>query len=180
MLQCGIFRVRRVNPASIAAHPMQGIPILSSLESRLSAYSPQVLAILRIITALLFMSHGTAKLFGFPDTGMNPPLLSLSGFAGVLEVVGGILLVIGLFTRPVAFILAGEMAVAYFMAHAPQSFFPIDQPGRVGHLFCFVFLYLVFAGPGAWSLDNRSATAGLSSQPRVERSLTRLVQQKCT
>ena len=136
---------------------------MSSLESRLSAYRPQFLAILRIITALLFMSHGTAKLFGFPDIGMNPPLFSLFGFAAVLEIVGGILLVIGLFTRPVAFILAGEMAVAYFMAHAPQSFFPIINQGESAILFCFVFLYLVFAGPGAWSLDNRSS-AGLSSR----------------
>ncbi len=82
----------------------------------------------------------------------------------MLEVVGGVLLVLGLFTRPVAFILAGEMAVAYFMAHAPQSFFPIINQGESAILFCFVFLYLVFAGPGAWSLDNRSATAGVSSR----------------
>ena len=138
---------------------------MSSLDSRLSAFSPQVLAVLRIITALLFISHGTAKLFGFPETGMSPPLFSLSGFAGVLEIVGGILIVLGLFTRPVAFILAGEMAVAYFMAHAPQSFFPIINQGDSAVLFCFVFLYLVFAGPGAWSLDNRGATAGVSSRP---------------
>jgi putative oxidoreductase len=164
MLQCGIFRVRRLEPASIAAHPMKGIPILTNLESRLSAYSPQFLSILRIITALLFISHGTAKLFGFPDAGMNPPLLSLPGFAGVLEVVGGLLLVIGLFTRPVAFILAGEMAVAYFMAHAPQSFFPMINQGESAIFFCFIFLYLVFAGPGAWSADRRSATIGSSSQ----------------
>lgn len=160
MLQCGIFRVRRLNPAPAAAHPTKGTPILTSLESRLSAYSPQFLSILRIITALLFISHGTAKLFGFPDAGMNPPLFSLFGFAAVLEVVGGLLLVIGLFTRPVAFILAGEMAVAYFMAHAPQSFFPMINQGESAIFFCFVFLYLVFAGPGAWSVDRRGATAG--------------------
>ena len=104
------------------------------------------------------MAHGTAKLFSFPDIGMNPPLFSLFGLAAVLEVVGGVLLVIGLFTRPVAFILAGEMAVAYFMAHAPQSFFPIVNNGESAILFCFVFLYLVAAGAGAWSLDsNRNA-----------------------
>ena len=137
---------------------------MSSLESRLSAFHPQILAILRVITALLFISHGSAKLFGFPDAGMNPPLLSLFGFAAVLEVVGGLLLVIGLFTRPVAFILAGEMAVAYFMAHAPQSFFPIINGGESAIFFCFIFLYLVFAGPGAWSLDGRTAGAGLSPQ----------------
>jgi putative oxidoreductase len=143
---------------------MQGESSLSSLESRLSAFHPQFLAILRVITALLFISHGSAKLFGFPDAGMNPPLLSLFGFAAVLEVVGGLLLVIGLFTRPVAFILAGEMAVAYFMAHAPHSFFPIINQGESAVLFCFIFLYLVFAGPGAWSLDGRTASTGFSSQ----------------
>ena len=111
------------------------------------------------------MAHGTAKLFGFPETGMSPPLFSLFGFAAVLEIVGGILIVLGLFMRPAAFILAGEMAVAYFMAHAPQSFFPIVNQGESAVLFCFVFLYLVFAGPGAWSLDNTSATAGHSSRP---------------
>lgn len=137
---------------------------MSSFESRLSAFTPQALAILRVITALLFIAHGTAKLFGFPETGMSPPLFSLFGFAGVLEIVGGILIALGLFTRPVAFILAGEMAVAYFMAHAPHSFFPILNQGESAILFCFVFLYLVFAGPGAWSLDSRSAGAGLSSR----------------
>jgi putative oxidoreductase len=136
---------------------------LSSLDSRLSAFSPQALALLRIVTALLFISHGTGKLLGFPDTGMSPPLLSLAGFAGVLEIVGGILIVLGLFTRSAAFILSGEMAVAYFMAHAPHSFFPIVNQGESAVLFCFVFLYLVFAGPGAWSLDNRGASAGFSS-----------------
>jgi putative oxidoreductase len=138
---------------------------LPSLDSRLSAFSPQFLAILRIITALLFVAHGSAKLFGFPDTGMSPPLFSLVGLAAVLEFVGGILIVLGLFTRPVAFVLAGEMAVAYFMAHAPHSFFPIVNQGESAILFCFVFLYLVFAGPGAWSLDNRSASSGLSPRP---------------
>jgi putative oxidoreductase len=151
--------VRHSNPAIAAANEKQGKSILSSLESRLTAYRPQALAILRIITALLFMAHGTGKLLGFPDTGMSPPLFSLFGFAGVLELVGGILLIIGLFTRPVAFILAGEMAVAYFMAHAPQSFFPILNNGESAILFCFVFLYLVVAGAGAWSLDNRNAAA---------------------
>jgi putative oxidoreductase len=128
---------------------------LTSLESRLAPHRPQFLAILRIMTALLFLSHGTAKLLGWPDTGMSPPLFSLAGLAGVLELVGGVLLLIGLFTRPVAFILAGEMAVAYFMAHAPQSFFPMINKGESAVLFCFIFLYLVFAGAGAWSIDHR-------------------------
>lgn len=130
---------------------------MSTLETRLSPHRPQFLAVLRIMTALLFLAHGTAKLFGFPDTGMRPALMSLGGVAGILEVVGGVLLVLGLFTRPVAFILAGEMAVAYFMAHAPQSFFPIKNGGESAVLFCFIFLYLVFAGAGAWSIDNRRA-----------------------
>ena len=151
-------KVRHINPAIAAENEKQGKSNVSSLESRLAAYRPHALAILRIITALLFMAHGTAKLFSFPDIGMNPPLFSLFGLAAVLEVVGGVLLVIGLFTRPVAFILAGEMAVAYFMAHAPQSFFPIVNNGESAILFCFVFLYLVAAGAGAWSLDsNRNA-----------------------
>lgn len=122
----------------------------------LSAYRPHLLAILRIVTALLFLAHGTAKLLGFPDIGMTVPLFSLFGLAGVLEIVGGILLVIGLFTRPVAFVLAGEMAVAYFMVHAPQNFFPLVNQGESAVLFCFIFLYLVTAGPGAWSLDDRA------------------------
>jgi putative oxidoreductase len=128
---------------------------LTNLDARLSPFRPQFLAILRIVTALLFLAHGTAKLLGFPETGMSPPLFSIFGLAGILEIVGGILLILGLFTRPVAFILAGEMAVAYFMAHAPESFFPIINRGESAILFCFVFLYLVFAGAGAWSLDHR-------------------------
>jgi putative oxidoreductase len=127
--------------------------------SSLSAYRPHLLAILRIMTALLFLAHGTAKLLGFPDIGMSVPLFSLFGLAGVIEIVGGVLLVLGLFTRPVAFILAGEMAVAYFMAHAPQGFFPLANQGDSAVLFCFIFLYLVAAGPGAWSIDGRTADA---------------------
>ncbi|MEO8668562.1 MAG: DoxX family protein [Bauldia sp.] len=132
---------------------------MANLESRLGPHRPQFLSILRIMTALLFLSHGTAKLFGWPDVGFNPPLFSLAGLAGIMEIVGGILLVVGLFTRPVAFILAGEMAVAYFMAHAPKGFFPILNGGESAVLFCFVFLYLVFAGPGTWSIDHQRGTA---------------------
>ena len=120
-----------------------------------TVWAPRLLSVLRIMTALLFMAHGTVKLFGFPDTGKpGPELFSLMGLAGTLEVVGGVLLVLGLFTRPVAFILSGQMAVAYFMAHAPQSFFPINNRGDAAVLFCFVFLYLTAAGPGAFALDN--------------------------
>lgn len=128
--------------------------------SRLNAYAPYFLAILRIVAALLFIAHGTSKLFGWPSAAMQPPLMSLFGLAAVLEVIGGLLLLLGLFTRPVAFLLAGEMAVAYFMAHAPNDFFPVNNGGDAAVLFCFVFLYLVFSGPGAWSLDGqRHATA---------------------
>lgn len=120
-------------------------------------YRPHALALLRIVTALLFIEHGTMKLFGFPAAmeGGTVALFSLMGFAAILEVVGGALVLVGLFTRPVAFLLAGEMAVAYWMAHGPQSLFPILNGGESAILFCFVFLYLVFAGAGAFSLDNR-------------------------
>jgi putative oxidoreductase len=130
-------------------------------ENQLSTiWAPRLLSVLRIMAALLFMAHGTMKLLGFPDSGRaGPELFSLMGLAGTLEIVGGILLVLGLFTRPVAFILAGEMAVAYFMAHAPQDFFPIKNGGESAILFCFVFLYLAAAGAGSWSLDAARRTA---------------------
>jgi putative oxidoreductase len=125
------------------------------LEATWSAWSPHLLAALRIMAALLFIEHGTSKLFGFPPFSMGEvQLFSIFGLAAVLEFVGGILLLIGLFTRPVAFILSGEMAVAYFMAHAPEGFFPANNGGDAAILFCFVFLYLSAAGPGAWSVDS--------------------------
>ena len=120
-----------------------------------TVWAPRVRSILRIVAALIFMAHGTQKLLGFPPGDRpQPELFSLIGLAGALELFGGILLVLGLFTRPVAFILSGEMAVAYWMAHAPQSFFPIINGGDSAILYCFVFLYLAVAGGGAWSLDN--------------------------
>ena len=122
----------------------------------LDRYSPYALAVLRIVTALIFMEHGTQKLFGFPappEQGM-PPLLSLFGIGAVMEFLGGLLILIGLFTRPVAFLLAGEMAVAYWMVHAPQNFYPALNGGDAAILYCFVFLYIFTAGGGAWSLDN--------------------------
>ena len=122
---------------------------------RLSAYQPQALAALRIMSALLFIEHGTQKFFNFPPAEQPfGDLMNIIGLAGLLEVVGGVLLLVGLFTRPVAFVLCGFMAVAYFMAHAPQSFFPINNRGDAAILFCFVFLYLTAAGPGAFALDN--------------------------
>jgi putative oxidoreductase len=129
------------------------------LTAQLDRLSPYALAALRIVTALLFIEHGTMKLFGFPAAmeGGTVALFSMMGLAAILELVGGALVLIGLFTRPVAFLLAGEMAVAYWMAHAPQSVFPILNGGDAAILYCFVFLYLVFAGPGAFSLDGRRA-----------------------
>ena len=125
---------------------------------RLSAYRPQALAALRIMTALLFIEHGTQKFFNFPPAEQPfGDLMNLIGVAGALEVVGGLLVLVGLFTRPVAFVLCGFMAVAYFMAHAPQSFFPVNNRGDAAILFSFVFLYLTVAGPGAFALDNRRA-----------------------
>ena len=120
-----------------------------------SAWSPRLLSILRIMAALLFFEHGTSKLFGFPPSGMGEiQLFSMIGLSAILESVGGFLLLIGLFTRPVAFILSGEMAFAYFMAHAPKGFFPAGNGGDAAILFCFLFLYLSSAGPGAWSVDS--------------------------
>jgi putative oxidoreductase len=119
-------------------------------------WSPRLLSILRIMAALLFLQHGLAKLFGFPHVASfdNLKLASLLGAAGIIELVGSVLLLIGLFTRPVAFILSGEMAVAYFMSHAPRAFFPILNQGELAVLFCFVFFYLAVAGGGVWSLDR--------------------------
>jgi putative oxidoreductase len=123
-------------------------------DSTIATWSPRVLSIVRIVVALLFMEHGTQKLLGFP-AGPNPmpALLSLQGVQGVIELVGGALLAVGFFTRPVAFILSGDMAVAYFMSHAPQNFFPILNRGDAAILYCFIFLYLAFAGGGPWSVD---------------------------
>jgi putative oxidoreductase len=130
------------------------------MSDRLSALSPYALALLRIVVALLFIEHGTMKLFGFPAaTPMEISLFSLMGLAALLEIFGGLLLLVGLFTRPVAFVLSGEMAVAYFMAHAPQSFWPAVNQGEAAILFCFVFLALVFVGAGAFSVDGMRAKA---------------------
>ena len=119
-----------------------------------TTWAPRMLSILRIMTALLFLEPGTQKLLGFPPSpNPGPALFSLLGVQGVIEIVGGLLLALGLFTRPVAFILSGDMAVAYWMAHAPQSFFPVLNRGDAAILYCFVFLYLAFAGGGPWSLD---------------------------
>jgi putative oxidoreductase len=112
--------------------------------------------VLRIVAGLQFLEHGTQKFFSFPmRAGAAPELMSMLGVQGCLEIVGGILIILGLFTRPVAFILAGDMAVAYFMVHAPRNFFPALNGGDLAILFCFVFLYLAAAGGGSWGLDAR-------------------------
>jgi putative oxidoreductase len=136
-----------------------------------AAWAPRMLAVLRMMTALLFIEHGTAKLFGFPaDPNVaNVTLVSLLGLAGILEAFGGALLLVGLFTRPVAFVLAGFMAVAYFMAHAPKTFFPLLNMGDAAILYCFIFLYLSVAGPGAWSLDG--LRAGRAADPDLPRHM---------
>ncbi len=128
-------------------------------------WSPKLLSVLRIIAALLFMEHGLMKLFHFPapQPGVPDPLPTLLLVAALIEAIGGTLLVLGLFTRVVAFVCSGEMAVGYFMAHASQGFWPALNGGDAAILFCFVFLYLAAAGPGEWSLDalrGRPRTAG--------------------
>ena len=125
-----------------------------NIENLETVWAPRALSILRIVAALLFFEHGTSKLLGFPPSEHSgPEFLSLSWIAGVLELVGGALLIVGLFTRLVAFVLSGEMAFAYWMAHAPQGPFPLANGGDAAILYCFVFLYLAFAGGGPWSLD---------------------------
>ena len=120
-------------------------------------WTPRALAALRIVAGYLFLQHGTAKLFGFPHVAMfdNLQILSLLGLAGVLELVGGGLLLVGLFVRPVAFILSGDMAVAYFMAHASRGhvLLPTLNQGEAAVLYCFIYLFLAVAGGGAWSID---------------------------
>ena len=137
----------------------------------LTRYAPVALAVLRIVTALLFIEHGTQKLFGFPamqsfgppadagaDAGAGGPpggMMAMMAVAGWLELVGGAAILLGLFTRPIAFVLAGEMAVAYWLTHVGMGgFFPINNGGEAAIMFCFTFIYLVFAGPGAFAIDN--------------------------
>ena len=118
----------------------------------LEKWMPQMLSILRIVTGLLFMEHGLQKFFGFPAAG--PELNTLLWTQGAIELIGGLLLLLGIFTRLVAFIMAGDKAVAYFMAHFPKSFFPVANGGDAAILYCFVFLFLFVAGGGAWSVDQ--------------------------
>jgi putative oxidoreductase len=130
---------------------------MSSLDHFGRIAAPHLLSLLRVMSALLLLQHGTQKLLGFPARAAGraaPEFLSLIWWAGAIELVGGILLAVGLFSRPVAFILSGELAFAYFIGHAGRGFFPILNAGELAALYCFVFLYLAAAGPGPWSLDR--------------------------
>ena len=126
---------------------------MTSLYASLDRMRPQFLSILRIVVALLFIQHGTTKFFGFPAAGPAslPPLIIVQG---LLEIVGGVLLLVGAYSRIIAFILSGDMAVAYFMSHFPKSFFPMANGGNLAVLYSFVFLYIFFAGGGPWSVDE--------------------------
>jgi putative oxidoreductase len=130
----------------------------TTLAARWRSWAPYLLSVLRIIAAFVFIQFGSAKLLAIPAAvmpgGGTAPLTSLPGFAGSLELVGGALLLLGLFTRPVAFLLSGEMAFAYFMGHAPQGFWPVLNQGTPAILFCLIWLYISSAGPGPWSLDS--------------------------
>jgi putative oxidoreductase len=129
---------------------------MSNVAARWSSLAPQLRSVLRIVAAFMFMQAGTVKLFGWPmpmPGGQTLTLMSQVGVGGVLEVVGGVLLLVGLFTRPVAFVLSGEMAVAYFQFHAPNGFWPVVNQGQPAVLYCFIWLYFSAAGAGPWSLD---------------------------
>jgi len=125
---------------------------VTSLYANLERGSPYILSVLRIVVALLFLEHGLQKYFGFPSAA--PSMTTLLHVQGEIEIVGGILLLVGAYTRVVAFILAGDMAVAYFMVHFPRSFFPVVNGGDAAVLFCFAFVYILFAGGGPWSVDH--------------------------
>lgn len=132
------------------------MPISNTRTQLAAEWAPRLLSVLRIVAALIFIEHGTQKLLGFPPPatgGAGPAAFTLLWFAGLMELLGGLLLLVGLFTRPVAFLLSGEMAIAYWYAHAPRNIFPVLNGGDAAILYCFVFLYLAAAGGGVWSID---------------------------
>jgi putative oxidoreductase len=134
---------------------------------RLNSLAPKMLSVLRIMTGLIFLAHGTQKFLGFPAgerAGSGLALANPGAYAGIAEIVAGTLITLGLFTRQAAFIASGTMAGAYWIAHAPKNFFPVNNGGDAAILYCFVFLYLVFAGPGPWSLDAARAVHRLPSE----------------
>lgn len=127
---------------------------MDSFNIQLSAFAPRVLSILRIVAGLVLLQHGLVKMFGFPVAFPMPvATFSMFWFAACIEIITGILIILGLFTRPAALLLAGTMAAAYFIGHAPRNMFPIANGGNLAIMYCFVFFYLVFAGPGPWSID---------------------------
>lgn len=137
---------------------------------RLTRYTPEAHGILRIVSGLLFLEHGTQKFLSFPPgeyAGMGLAMDNPGAFAGVIELVAGLLITLGWFTRPAAFIASGTMAVAYWIAHAPQNVFPVNNMGDAAILYCFVFLYFVFAGPGAFSIDGRSTRVEVTDSQRL-------------
>ena len=140
-------------PAAFASASANAPATPSGLATAFERYQPYVLSILRIMAGLLFLAHGTAKVFGFPPHGHMPVFPEIEWFAGRIELIGGGLVALGFCTRAAAFIMSGEMAIGYFLDHAPRSFFPLLNGGEPAILFCFVFLYLVFAGAGPLSLD---------------------------
>ena len=148
-----------------------------SVKERFAAASPFLSSVLRIFVGLLFIEHGSMKLLGFPpsEQAAHLMLLSLGGLAAVLELVGGVFILLGLFTRPVAFILSGEMAAAYFIAHASKSFFPALNMGELAVVYTFVFLYFSAAGAGPWSVDQMLERSGRRLDRGALRGVTRSV-----
>lgn len=141
-----------------------------SLATKLTSWEPYALAVLRIMSGLLFLEHGTQKFLSFPAgerAGTGWMLDNPGAYGGILEIIAGLLITFGWFTRSAAFIAAGEMAVAYWMVHAPQNFFPVNNGGDAAVLFCFVFLYLVFSGPGALSIDGRATYIEVTEAERL-------------
>jgi putative oxidoreductase len=128
---------------------------MSGVATVRNQWEPRILSIVRIMAGLLFLEHGTAKLLGFPPGTATPAMFGLLWFSGLIELVGGALVTVGLFTRFAAFIMSGEMAFAYFLSHAPHGFFPMSNRGEAAVLYCFIFLYFAVAGGGGWSLDEQ-------------------------